>query len=117
MLAAGAAWGVYSLRGKGVDDPTRVTAGNFLRAVPFAATVSALMHSCTKLDNTGVAYAVASGAVTSGFGYAIWYSVLPSLKVTTAAAAQLSVPVLASAGILGGIGLVIRAKQTAIAAQ
>lgn len=36
MLGAGVAWGIYSLRGKGAGDPTRVNAGNFLRAVPFA---------------------------------------------------------------------------------
>ncbi|MDD5322628.1 MAG: hypothetical protein PHD43_18840 [Methylococcales bacterium] len=29
MLSAGVTWGVYSLRGKGAGDPTRVTSGNF----------------------------------------------------------------------------------------
>lgn len=29
MLGAGAAWGAYSLRGKGAGDPVGVTAGNF----------------------------------------------------------------------------------------
>ena len=42
MLSAGVAWGVDSLRGKGAGDPTRVTAGNFLRAVPVAAALSVL---------------------------------------------------------------------------
>ena len=37
MLAAGVAWGVYSLLGRGMADPTQAIAGNFLRAVPFAA--------------------------------------------------------------------------------
>ena len=37
MLFAGISWGIYSLRGRGAGDPTAVTAGNFLRAVPFAA--------------------------------------------------------------------------------
>lgn len=36
MLAAGIAWGIYSLRGKRSGDPTIATAGNFMRAVPFA---------------------------------------------------------------------------------
>ena len=139
MLSAGVAWGVYSLRGKGAGDATRVTAGNFLRAVPMAAALSLLMHASISLeyagslDYAGMLYAVASGAVASGTGYAIWYTVLPALKTTSAATVQLSVPiiaaiggmvfldesasvrlVLASVAILGGIALVIREKQNAI---
>lgn len=103
MLMAGAAWGVYSIRGKGAGDATRVTAGNFLRAVPFAVVLSALSLlplAGARLDAAGVAYALASGAITSGLGYAIWYTVLPALKATSAATVQLSVPVIAA---LGGI--------------
>src|SRR6266404_3272183 len=37
MLGAGVAWGVYSLRGKGIQNPASVTGGNFIRAVPFSA--------------------------------------------------------------------------------
>ena len=126
MLMAGAAWGVYSIRGKGAGDATRVTAGNFLRAVPFAAVLSLLPLADASLDAAGVGYALASGAITSGLGYAIWYTVLPALKATSAATVQLSVPViaalggivflgeavslrfvLASAAVLGGIALVI----------
>jgi len=129
MLSAGVAWGIYSLRGKGAGDPTRVTAGNFLRAVPIAAILGILMHRGIFLDSAGVLYAIASGAVASGIGYAIWYTVLPVLKATNAATVQLSVPVIAALGgivflgesatmrlalasvaILGGIGLVIREK-------
>jgi drug/metabolite transporter (DMT)-like permease len=130
MIAAGAAWGVYSLRGRSAGDPTRVTAGNFVRAVPMALVLSILMLNNLSLDWAGVGYAVASGAVTSGIGYAIWYTALPGLKATQAATVQLSVPViaaiggivllgepltlrlvLASAAILGGIALVIRQKR------
>ena len=130
MLGSGVAWGVYSLRGKGAGDPTRVTAGNFLRAVPIAAVLSALMYDQTSLDRAGFWYAVASGALTSGIGYAIWYTALPALKAAKAATVQLSVPVIAAAGgtvflgepltlrlvlssmaILGGIALVILEKQ------
>lgn len=129
MLMAGAAWGVYSIRGKGAGDATRVTAGNFLRAVPFAVVLSALSLlplAGARLDAAGVAYALASGAITSGLGYAIWYTVLPALKATSAATVQLSVPVIAALGgivflgeavtlrfvlasvaVLGGIALVI----------
>jgi drug/metabolite transporter (DMT)-like permease len=130
MLSAGFAWGVYSLRAKGAGDPTKVTAGNFLRAVPMAAVLSMLSHDGASLDSAGFWYAVSSGAVTSGIGYAIWYSALPALKATHAATVQLSVPVIAAVGgivfleesvtlrlvlasvaILGGIMLVIIEKQ------
>jgi drug/metabolite transporter (DMT)-like permease len=98
MLCAGVAWGVYSLRGKGAGDPTKVTSGNFLRAVPITAALSILMLNGTSLDNAGFWYAVLSGALASGIGYAIWYTVLPGLKATSAATVQLSVPVIAAAG-------------------
>lgn len=126
MVIAGVAWGIYSLRGKGAGDPTRVTAGNFLRAMLLAALLSLLLNANMNLDSAGVWCAIASGAVASGMGYAIWYSVLPALKATNAATVQLSVPViaafggiiilgepvtarfvLASVAILGGIALVI----------
>ncbi len=82
MLTAGAAWGVYSIRGKGAGDATRVTAGNFLRGVPFAVVLSLLPLADARLDAAGVAYALASGAITSGLGYAIWYTVLPTELLT-----------------------------------
>ena len=133
MLAAGFAWGVYSLRGKGGGDPLRVTAGNFLRAVAFAAALSALTLSVASIDVAGIAYAIASGALASGVGYAVWYSALPALKVASAATVQLTVPVIAAIGgmallgepptlrfliasvaILGGIALVIGRRSVAL---
>lgn len=102
MLISGVAWGVYSLRASGGGDPTRVTAGNFIRAVPFALMLVLLTHRHSTFDLTGVVLAVASGVITSGIGYAIWYAVLPTLKATLAATVQLSVPVIAA---LGGIVL------------
>jgi drug/metabolite transporter (DMT)-like permease len=130
MMGAGVAWGVYSLRGREAGDPTRVTAGNFLRAAPIAAALSLLMMRDNALNPAGIGLAIASGALTSGLGYAIWYTVLPGLRATYAATVQLSVPVLAalagivflgeilslrlalaSAAILGGIALVIFEKQ------
>ncbi|MDR3428870.1 DMT family transporter [Silvimonas sp.] len=130
MIGAGVAWGVYSLRGRGAGDPTRVTAGNFARAVPIALLCSLLQWRSASVDPAGLAYALASGALASGIGYAIWYAVLPGLKATTAATVQLSVPALAAMGgilflgepfgfrllvasvaILGGIVLVIVQRQ------
>ncbi|CAM3311796.1 DMT family transporter [Polaromonas hydrogenivorans] len=134
MLVAGMSWGIYSLRGKGAGDPTRVTAGNFLRAAPLALALSLfmLLFKGAALDAAGFWLAMASGALTSGIGYAIWYTALPALKATSAASVQLSVPViaalggiaflgepvtlrlvLASAAILGGIALVLLQKRAA----
>ncbi|HEY8835906.1 MAG TPA: DMT family transporter [Chthoniobacterales bacterium] len=104
MLGAGIAWGVYSLRGKGAGDPLRATAGNFLRAAPMAALLSIVMLGSANFDRAGIFYAVASGALASGIGYAIWYTVLPALKASGAATVQLSVPVLAAAGGIGFLG-------------
>lgn len=66
MLVAGIAWGIYSLRGKGVGDPTKVTAGNFMRDVTIAAVLSVLMLSNTFLDTAEFWYAVSSSALASG---------------------------------------------------
>lgn len=98
MLAAGAAWGLYSLLGQGSSQPLGDTAGNFLRAVPLAALLSALSAANTSVDGAGIALALASGALTSGLGYALWYAVMPALTATTAATVQLSVPLLAAFG-------------------
>lgn len=132
MLTAGVAWGIYSLRGKGGGDPTGITAGNFLRAVPIAAALSLIMWRSMSVDAAGVGYAVASGALASGLGYAVWYTALPALKAAHAATVQLSVPVLAALGgiallgepltfrlvlaslaVLGGIALVILERRAA----
>jgi drug/metabolite transporter (DMT)-like permease len=133
MLGAGVAWGVYSLRGKREWNPASVTTGNFVRAVPFAVAFSAIFAGWANYNLTGISYAVISGAITSGLGYVIWYSVLPGLKATSAATVQLSVPVLAatggilllgepitvrymlaSVGVLGGIALVVATPHSQI---
>lgn len=117
MLAAGFSWGIYSLRGKNAANPIQTTAGNFLRAVPFAAGLSIAMLSHRSLDVWGMAYAVASGGLASGVGYAIWYTALPGLKATTAATVQLSFPVIAALGGVAFLGetLTSRLLLTAIA--
>jgi drug/metabolite transporter (DMT)-like permease len=126
MLGAGVAWGVYSLRGKGVQNPASVTAGNFVRAVPFSVVVWIFFLPWAHVDPAGVGYAIISGVIASGLGYVIWYSALPGLKAVSAATVQLSVPVLAATGgilllaepitmryvlaslaVLGGIALVV----------
>jgi drug/metabolite transporter (DMT)-like permease len=108
-----------------------VTAGNFWRAALIGVALSVLLIRYVSLNSTGVWYAIASGALTSGIGYAIWYTALPALRATQAASVQLSVPVIAamggivflgetlslrlvfaSAAILGGIALVIKKKNS-----
>jgi len=90
--------GVYSIRGKSAGDATRTTAGNFLRAVTLAVVLNLAMLPASRPATLGIVCAMASGALTSGIGYAIWYSAIRGLKATHAATVQLSVPVLAAAG-------------------
>lgn len=139
MVAAGIAWGVYSLRGRGVSNPLLETAGNFIRAtgmmvallvlIWIGLAVLGLTGFTIKLTGFGLLMAVLSGAVTSGLGYALWYRCLRELTATKAAIVQLSVPAIATLGgvvfsdemltlrlafcsalILGGVGIAIAAK-------
>ena len=132
MAIAGVAWGVYSLRGRGVADPLAATAGNFARAAPLALLMSAffIINARAYANEAGVALAIASGALTSGIGYVIWYAALSKLTAMRAATVQLSVPLIAafggvaflseaitprlaaaSATILGGIAMVLISKS------
>lgn len=130
MAAAGVAWGVYSLRGRGSLAPLDDTARNFARAVPFAIATSIAGMSRVHAGLEGVALAAASGAISSGVGYVIWYAALRGLTATRAATVQLSVPVLAALGgilllgetlsmrlivsalmILGGIAVALSARR------
>ncbi|MGJ7511703.1 DMT family transporter [Variovorax sp. GT1P44] len=132
MAAAGVAWAVYSLRAKGAGDPTRVTAGNFMRAAPLVLAVSAAMLPAMKWDPAGIGYGLASGVLSSGIGYVIWYAALRELRMTSAATVQLSVPVIAAFGgvlflgesvslrlviasvaVLGGVAVVLLARAHA----
>ena len=131
MALSGVAWGVYSLRGRGAADPLGATAGNFWRAalLGLALLAAAALARGLAVDAEGAALAAASGAATSGLGYALWYRVLPHLRAASAATVQLSVPVLAALGgvafvgealtlrlavsavvTLGGIALVVRGE-------
>jgi len=130
MALAGAAWGVYSLRGRGAKDPIAATAGNFLYASPLAVLAALALWNELHITPRGLVLAVASGAITSGLGYVIWYRALPGLTATRAALVQLAVPILTafaaivllneelpprlvlSAGlVLGGIALAVWAKK------
>ena len=100
MIASGVAWGVYSLRGRAATDSMGETAGNFIRTVPLAIPLIALSAFQSGMTTAGIVIAIASGAVTSGLGYVLWYRALPGLTATRASIVQLTVPVIAA---LGGV--------------
>ncbi|AKS41397.1 DMT family transporter [Wenzhouxiangella marina] len=101
MVAAGVAWAIYTLRARGAGDPTRATAGNFLIAALPAIGLALCRWSWAEWDGAGLALAMASGALASGLGYVVWYAALGYIRTSTAAVAQLLVPVLtAVAGVI-----------------
>jgi drug/metabolite transporter (DMT)-like permease len=129
MVVAGVAWGVYSLLGKKSRAPVAANAWSFLLCVPLALALVLAEHRTLSLGTRGLVLAVASGALTSGLGYAVWYRALAYLTATRAAIVQLSVPVIAGLGavlflgealtsrlvvsalaILGGIALFLGAR-------
>jgi drug/metabolite transporter (DMT)-like permease len=126
MAVAGVCWGLYSLRGRGAANPLAQTTDNFVRAVPFVGVASLLALPGMHVQTRGVILAAASGALTSGLGYVVWYAALRGLTATQAAVVQLAVPllaavagivllsevvslrlVIAAALVLGGIGMTI----------
>jgi drug/metabolite transporter (DMT)-like permease len=102
MAAAGAAWGFYTLRGRGSTAPLADTTGNFIRSVPMIAIAAAPFYRTINLSSTGFQLAALSGAVASGVGYTVWYAALKYHTATRAAVLQLAVPVIA-----GGFGIVL----------
>jgi len=126
MVVAGIAWGVYSILGKRVINPSQSTAENFIRASIITLLLSLVFIDNMSISTQGILFAIASGAITSGIGYAIWYAVIPLLKAASSASLQLTVPVIATVGgviwlseevsirialasisILGGVAMVI----------
>jgi drug/metabolite transporter (DMT)-like permease len=130
MIVAGIAWGLYTLQGRRQGDPLATTAANFLWSVPLAALFWITQPPFSNTSAAGVTWAVVSGAVTSGLGYAVWYTALPAVTATRAATVQLMVPVIAAFGavafldeaitrrlvvasvlVLGGVGWAILARR------
>jgi drug/metabolite transporter (DMT)-like permease len=130
MMIAGIAWGFYSIRGLGSQNPLADTAGNFVYAVPLVMLILLIAFRNIQISMNGVLLAILSGAIASGVGYVIWYSALRGLTTTRAAIVQLSVPVIAAWGgvvllvetistrlllagilILGGIGLSVLSRK------
>ena len=130
MSLSGVAWGIYTLNGKSSEDPLQDTGYNFLRSIPFLLIPLIWMAGTGLLTSRGLQLAIASGAITSGIGYTIWYMALRGLGTVQASVVQLSVPLLAAFGgllllsenpslrlglsglfILGGIFLVMIAAK------
>ena len=82
--------------------------------------------NCIRATPVGIGLALASGVLSSGLGYVVWYAALRHLTAIRAATVQLVVPVLGAAGgvvllgehlsarlvvaavlILGGIGMAV----------
>jgi drug/metabolite transporter (DMT)-like permease len=130
MVLAGVGWAAYTIAGRGAADPLAATGANFILCLPLLLAVFLMTGIGTEGDALGIALAVLSGALTSGLGYALWYSVLPRMRSATAAVVQLSVPVLAitagavllgevvepvvmlaAALVVGGIGWAVTARR------
>ncbi|HKB57415.1 MAG TPA: DMT family transporter [Lacunisphaera sp.] len=109
MTLAGVAWGVYSLRGRKLGDPLQTTAANFLWTVPLGLLLFVAGSGGSHVSPAGILWAVLSGALASGVGYAVWYAALPRLTATRAATLQLTVPVLAA---LGGVAFLVETIST-----
>ncbi|MCZ6619408.1 MAG: DMT family transporter [Gammaproteobacteria bacterium] len=109
MCVSGIAWGMYSIRGKGVSAPVAMTGGNFARSAPMAMVASAVALSRAHMEPLGVLLALVSGIVTSGLGYVLWYQALRSLTISQASIVQLIVPVLAAFG-----GIVFLSEQISV---
>lgn len=126
MLAAGVAWGLYSLRGRQATRPLLETAGNFARSVPLVLLLAILSFEGRPATARGLLLAAVSGSLASGVGYSLWYAALPALGAVRAGIVQLTVPVITAAGaalflqepvtvrlllasvtILGGVGLAL----------
>jgi drug/metabolite transporter (DMT)-like permease len=124
MSFAGMSWGFYTLLGRGAGDPVRVNAMSFALCLLFVLPL--LMVGNGALSGAALMFAMVSGGITSGLGYALWYRIVAVIDPALAGVGQLMVPVLASLGglvwikepitvqwligaalVLGGIGLSI----------
>jgi len=132
MVIAGISWGIYSLLGRGAANPLNSTMVNFIYASILTTLLTAVMMSDLAITTEGVIYAVLSGAIASGCGYAIWYAALKGLTASRAATVQLTVPAIAAIGgaillseditlrlaiagiaTLGGVGIVLSQRMKA----
>jgi drug/metabolite transporter (DMT)-like permease len=98
MFAAAVGFGLYSLVGIGSRAPLADTAVTFALAALPALLLPLLWPGETPATVPGMALAAVSGAITSGLGYAMWYTLIPALGAVRAAVSQLTTPVVALVG-------------------
>ena len=115
MAFAGIAWGFYTLRGKQSTNPLADTTGNFIRAVPFVMISVLPFIPQFHYSKRGIFFAVLSGAIASGIGYAVWYAALKFHTATRAAILQLAVPILAAIGGILLLSEVVTVRLTVAA--
>ena len=104
MVVAGLGWAIYTISGRTAGDPLAATSANFVLCLPVLLVL--LVGTGLRFGLVGVGLGVICGGLTSGLGYALWYSVLPRLDQSVAAVVQLSVPIiaiLAGAVLLGEV--------------
>ena len=110
MVLAGLAWAVQTALGQRESraepsgqtptlTPTLTMAKNFLGACLMALPLLGIAWlmgtwSDTRISLAGVGLALASGALASGLGYALWYWVLPQISALAAGVSQLLVPLI-----------------------
>ncbi|MEL6495672.1 MAG: DMT family transporter [Cyanobacteria bacterium J06623_7] len=131
MTIAGIAWGIYTLRGRGAQQPIGDSTANFFGTLPLIAVLLMINLQNVNLTQSGIILALISGAIASGCGYAVWYMAVRRLSSLQASVVQLLVPIIAAVGgviftdetisqtlivaalvILGGIMLVLLGQQS-----
>ncbi|MCR5562794.1 MAG: DMT family transporter [Desulfovibrio sp.] len=98
MAISGFAWGGYCICGHRVTSAALAAAGTFFRATLFGV-ISGAAALCFEVTPqiSGMACAFASGAVSSAFGYTLWYAISSSYSLVGSSIVQLCVPVLTAA--------------------
>lgn len=109
MVAAGIAWGVYSLLGRRTADAAAQTVTNFLLTTPMVVLATGLNARAVHLTPQGVLWAALSGALASGLGYIVWYRAVRRVSTVTASVVQLLVPLVTAAG-----GAVVLGEQVSM---
>lgn len=98
MILSGLGWAFYTYFGKSSQDALQDTYSNFMRLWPVSLLLLAFAFASGEhaITSQGVVWAILSGALASGLGYAVWYHILPSMPSWQAGLFQLTVPPLAS---------------------
>ena len=94
MIISGVAWGVYTVLGKNSKNAILNTTDNFFKALVFTLIFMIFFIDDIKFDFYTSFLSIFSGAITSAFGYLVWYEILPKIEILTASILQLLVPII-----------------------